>query len=59
MVNVQIISLSLSLSPVMLQMFEWDNDNVIITGSSDGVVRVDTIQQLTNLIHYTDLANGI
>ena len=24
-------------------MFEWDNDNVIVTGSSDGVVRVSYI----------------
>ena len=25
---------------VSSQMFEWDKDNVIITGSSDGIVRV-------------------
>ena len=24
-------------------MFEWDNDNVIVTGSSDGVVRVSDV----------------
>lgn len=23
-----------------LQLFEWDKDNVIVTGSSDGIVRV-------------------
>ena len=23
-------------------MFDWDRDNVIVTGSSDGVVRVST-----------------
>ena len=25
---------------ILFKMFEWDNDNVIITGSSDGIVRV-------------------
>ena len=31
---------SFFLLPFLDQMFEWDNENVIITGSSDGIVRV-------------------
>ena len=34
---------SFFLFPFLDQMFEWDNENVIITGSSDGIVRVSLI----------------
>ena len=33
------------LSCTVSELFDWDNENVIITGSSDGIVRVRYIVQ--------------
>ena len=31
------------LSCTVSELFDWDNENVIVTGSSDGIVRVSTV----------------
>lgn len=31
------------LSCTVSELFDWDNENVIVTGSSDGIVRVSVV----------------
>ena len=41
-INNRLIEMVLFCCSDCVQMFDWDQDNVIVTGSTDGIVRVRT-----------------